>query len=188
MGRTGDGCKVNLKTLYIVQCVTTRAEESIKRAAAMKIDENILIQVRDVHLIARELHYHNACQRDYTRIIGNTHPSREPSATTPQSAGHQEAINFVCQYIEDKIIKDGNVERVTMLREKYLGYLQEHYPDVHNPNYKTDKLKKKLAKHFGKRLEYWQPTDIPKGQIIEELFEFALLDERIIEECAMLLR
>ena len=81
-----------------------------------------------------------------------------------------------------------------MLRKKQLGYLQEHYPDVYNPNYKTDKLKKKLAKHFGKRLQYWQPnykrdlifaTDIPKGQAIEEQFEFASSDEPVIEECAM---
>ena len=177
--------------------MTTTAEESIKEAANLKNDEGILRQVRDVDLVAKELRYHNTCRRDYTRKLSNPHSTREPSATATQIDAHQEAFNFVCQYIEDTIIRGGNVERVTMLREKYLSHLQENYPDEYNPNYKTDKLKRKLAKHFGNRLQYWQPnyksdlvyaTDILKGLAIEEPFEMASSDERIVEECGLLLR
>ena len=79
----------------LVQCVTTTAEESIKEAANEKNDEEILRQVRDVDLVAKELHYHNTCRRDYTRILSNAHPKGQPSATETQPDIHQEAFLYI---------------------------------------------------------------------------------------------
>ena len=41
----------------------------IKEAAKVKNDEKLLIQIRDVDLIAKELQMHRICYIDYTRIV-----------------------------------------------------------------------------------------------------------------------
>ena len=69
--------------------------------------------------------------------------------------------------------------------------------DVYNENYKTDKLKDKMKKHFGTKSQFWRPSsegelvysdDIHKGQAVEAAFESASLDERRVEKTAMILR
>ena len=87
------------------------------------------------------------------------------------------------------------VERMAMLRERYLLYLMETNADVYNENYKTGKLKDKMKKHFGTKLQFWRPSsegelvhsdDIHKGQAVEAAFESASSDERRVEKTAMI--
>ena len=84
-----------------------------------------------------------------------------------------------------------------MLKEKYLSYLQSHFPDVYNPEYNTYKLKDKLIKAFGDHIQFWQPNykselvfskDVPKGAAIETAFEQASSEEKRLEEAALILR
>ena len=44
------------------------------------------------------------------------------------------------------------------LKNKYLSYLQSHFPDVYNPEYKTYKLTDKLMKAFGNQIQFRQPN------------------------------
>ena len=84
-----------------------------------------------------------------------------------------------------------------MLKERYLQYLLEVDPDVHNENYKADKLKDKLKNFFGSKIQFWRPSskeelvysdDITKGQAIGVVFELASSDEQRVVEAAMILR
>ena len=84
---------------------------------------------------------------------------------------------------------------MTMLRERYLLYLLNVDPDVHNENYKTEKLKEKLKNYFGPKIQFWRPSskgelvysdDIAKRQAVELAFELASSDERRIEEAALI--
>ena len=83
-----------------------------------------------------------------------------------------------------------------MLKEKYLLYL-EHYPPIHNPNYKMYKVKNKLDKYFGHRVKFWAPNYrselkysdlLPVGQAVEAAFEIAATEERFLQEAAMMLK
>ena len=76
---------------------------------------------------------------------------------------------------------------MAMLRERYLLCLFENNEKVYNENYKTDKLKEKITKNFGNRIQFWRPssfgelvysTDIITGQAVEATFELAASDER----------
>ena len=89
------------------------------------------------------------------------------------------------------------VERLSMIRERYLHFLIQHHPEAYNENYKTCRLKDKLVKHFGDRLRFWQPTtkgeivysaDIDEGQTIALAFELASSDEKFLEETALIPR
>ena len=76
-----------------------------------------------------------------------------------------------------------------MIRERYLKYLLDKFPDVCNKNYKTYKLKDKLVKYFQKRIKFWRPVSSKttselvysgdvEGIAVEKAFELASSDER----------
>lgn len=182
----------------LTKCVTKCAEESIKLAVANKGDEALSCKIQTQDLVAREAWYHNVCRRKYTRSEAR-HVSHEGSESSQSEAAHKQAFEFISSYIEKNIIEGQNVERLTMLRERYLEYLLEKFPDEYNENYKTYKLKNKLVKHFKDRLNFWRPerskttselvygTNV-EGNAIEKAFELASSDERRLQESAMILR
>lgn len=179
------------------KCVTETAGLSIIQAAEAKADEKLLCELKDVDFIAREVHYHNHCRKEYTR-----HPDRRPHAapeseSLAQQKAHKEAFELLKNYVQESIIVGGNVERMAMLHERYLLFMTEHSPQFYNENYKTDKLKEKLKKHFGNRISFWQPNYrselvysswIQPGQAVEAAFEAASSEMRRIQEAAIILR
>ncbi|KAK3794870.1 hypothetical protein RRG08_001021 [Elysia crispata] len=152
---------VKRKQDYLVKCVTETAKMSILNAAQQKSDSRVLGIVETACLIAREAHYHESCRRDYTRNVAHTTLPTSTCNIETQSKmeeAHSQAFHYICDYVQKHIIDNATVERMTMLREKYLTYLQSKYPQEYNPNYKTDKLKQKLQKHFGEKVQFWQPN------------------------------
>ena len=110
---------------------------------------------------------------------------------------HKNSFDYLCSYIEEHILHL-KVERMTMLLERYLLYLSGNHPDYCNENYKREKLKEELRKHFGNRIQFWKPSsrggelvyseEIATGQAVEVAFELAVSDERRIEEADMIIR
>lgn len=187
----------------LVKCVTETADSSIKQAAHAKNDNSMIAQIGDIDMRAREVYYHNSCRRMYTRSdVSSRHPSslETENKRTEELAcqeAHENAFSYICNYVEQSIIVGCNVERMTMLREKYLQYMKESYSKFYNSNYKTYKLKDKLIKHFSHRLKFWQPNyksdlvysnDIETGSAVEFAFELAASEEKRLEEAATILR
>ena len=185
--------KVQGKEERLVKCVTSSAEESIKAAAEKMKDANILAKVQDVDLIAT---IRRAVSIIHAQMIGMKKTDVDTSVVEQQNA-HAAAFEHVCQYVENSIIHGANVERVTMLKDRYLQFMLSNSPEFYNVNYKTDKIKAKLTKKFGSKIQFWQPnyrselvysTEVPKGQAIESAFEVAASDLKRLEEAALLLR
>ena len=181
---------------YLVKCETITAANSIKAAAESKKDEVMLRKILGMDLIAREAHYHNHCRRNYTRM-DSRNPTIKTSETSKLFDAHTEAFSYISKYIEETILAAQMVERLSMIRERYLHFLLQHHPEAYNENYKTCRLKDKLVKHFGDRLRFWQPTtkgeivysaDIDEGQAIALAFELASSDEKFLEEAALITR
>lgn len=108
---------------------------------------------------------------------------------TESSKGHKahtDVFEYLCNYIEEHILAGQNVEKLSMLRECYLTYLLENYPDVYTESYKTYKLKDKLIKHFAGKLRFWQPSyksepiyaADTEGQPVEIAFKLAPSEEK----------
>ena len=181
---------------YLVKCITKTAEDSIKKAAEEKQDEHMIGKTQGIDLVAREAHYHNACRKDYTRLEARHARSGSDIGTIEEQSAHLTAFEYIAAYIRAIIIEGCNVERMSMLREKYLQFLLENYPKYHNSEYKTYKLKSKLMKEFGDKLHFWQPNYMSelvysseiKGQAIESAFENAASESKRLEEAALSLR
>ena len=182
----------------VIKCVTETAKNSISEAAKLKSDSRVIGLTESSCLVAQEAYYHETCRRDYTRK-----KERKKSATCSDEVqietekAHAHAFNYITEYVENQIIQNSNVERMTMLKEKYLSFIQSKHPHVYNPHYKTCKLKEKLQKKFGNKIKFWQPnyrselvysSYVLTGCAVESAFENASSDERRLQEAALLLR
>ena len=93
--------------------------------------------------MAREARYHNHCRRDYTRKNSRRPKASCESESLVEQVAHREACKYICSYVETNIIQHLKVERLTMIKERYLLFLLGNYPESCNENYKTHKIKNK---------------------------------------------
>ena len=116
---------------FLVSCMTIVAEQSIKSAALEKGDVEILRKVRDQDLRARKARYHTICRRNYSRSKAR-HISHEDSESSQSQPVYNAAFQFIKGYIEESILNGGNIERLSMIRERYLIYILDNYPEFYN--------------------------------------------------------
>ena len=99
--------------------------------------------------------------------------------------------------MKESIIEGSNVERMLMLRERYLRLILENDHQFYNADHKTYKLKSQLVKRFANQIQFWKPNyksdlvyslGVPKGQAVESAFEIAASDSKRLEEAALVLR
>ena len=64
--------KVEHKFQLPKKLLTLDAANNIKKAAEMTEDEELLLQVTEADLVAKEFKRHDKCCRDYTRVLYTT--------------------------------------------------------------------------------------------------------------------
>ena len=135
------------------KCVTKNADQSIGAAAQRKQDHKLPGKILNGDLIAREAHYHTSCRKNYTRADDRNERCdkdervvEELNANQNAFSAHQNAFNYISNYIKENLINGYTVERMIMLKERYLQFMYENSPSVYNPLYKTSKLKSTLMK------------------------------------------
>ena len=176
-------------------------------AAVEKAYYRILGKIAGMDLRAREARYHESCRRSYVRDENREHHMRKGSVTEEQeTAGQKEqraaylrAFQFLCEYVEHSIIEEGNVERMTMLRKKYIDYIQTRTPEYYNDDYRKSKLKDRLISHFGDKIHFWLPSrrytselvyaaDLDTGEAVQVAYEATSSDSKILADAAAILR
>jgi len=56
-----------------------------------------------------------------------------------------EAFSSICKHIDENILRGEKLERMTMLRDRYLMLLADIHPNSGNLQYTTQQLKRKLV-------------------------------------------
>ena len=122
-------------------CVTKTAEESIMRTAETKKDEVILLKIKDIDLTAKEAHA--SFRKNYTRSKERHDVLKkdEQGGQADVEAAHKAAFENLCGHVNASIISGENVERMSILLERYLTSILHNKTDCYNPDYKTDRLK-----------------------------------------------
>lgn len=152
--RKGKGVNQRAK---LVKCQTEAAENSIKEAAARNNDEYMIGKITGIDLIAKEAQYHDECRKAYIRPK-HVRKSNNQDDIDMKDA-HDKAFEYLKNYIENQIINNLYVERISMLKGRYLKYMEDNFPEQHNPNYKTQKLKFKIQNWFGDRIKFVSTSD-----------------------------
>jgi len=92
----------------------------------------------------------------------------------------------------------GKVERMSMLRDRLLQYMENVHPDFYNPLYMSQKLKARIVSQFGSRLTFWLPqqrckselvfcSDLDIGEAVEAAFSVSSSDDYVLEKTAAIL-
>ncbi len=123
--------------------------------------------VNGADLRAKEARYHHLCYLNFTQKERTI--LYEPKDIKAQQClkAHEATFLHIVDYVQRSIIDEMNVERMSMIRDKYLLYMHANYEEHYNANYKTDKLKEKLKNHFGAQILFWlPPNNITTSEII----------------------
>jgi hypothetical protein len=137
-------------TEKLVQCVTHASANTLKLAAEKRNDEQFLVQIRDTDLLAKEVHYHRSCYRDYTREISE----RRAGCTNEQKTRgrpfeYTKSFNAICQnVIESRIIKGGEVLRMNELTRLFLTEIRTGNESEETITYRNCQLKRRLEKRY----------------------------------------
>ena len=180
----GKGRKTkNRQVEPLSKCLTNDAQVNIKQAARDKEDFQMLGKIEGIDLIAKEAVYHGSCRREYVRGDDprRTHSEiNEETRKANKRNAYDEAFQYLSKYVADNIINDGVIVRMSMLKDKYLAYIQEHSPDHYNPNHKTCKLKDRLSSYFGNDIQFKLPhygselvfsSSLNLGETVEVAFD-----------------
>ena len=127
--------------------------ETIVEHAVRKNDHKLLTRIRGIDLFSVGAHYHPTCRKAYAREggLGRSKDEDQRSIQLQLEVAHNNAFREVCNLVETKVIKQEEIVRLSDLCEHYINTLQT--TDFENPEYRADKLKRKLEKHdLGKRI------------------------------------
>lgn len=121
--------------------------KSVLQMAEKKQDEKLLTRIRGHDLFACEAKFHKNCRMNYMQNADKWR-STDTEARQEQldlEEAHQIAFKFVCDLIENDVLHEHKVLRLSDLREKYVAILDENH--CSNPDYRSHKLKQKLDRH-----------------------------------------
>ena len=170
------------------RCETDDGEARIKAAAKEKNDYVMLGKIDGVDLQAKEARFHGSCRREYTRIEDSRRSvdvTDEELLKANKKNAFDEAFEVIVKYVNDNIlVREGVIVRMSMLKERYLGYILEHFPIHYNPNHKTCKLKDRLVSYFADKIRFRLPhygselvfsSEINVGDVVEVAYEAMLM-------------
>ena len=147
-------------SLHKIACKDAMA--LIKEAAKVKNDEKLLIQIRDVDLIAKELQMHRICYIDYTRIV--TLKNKPSDADETEFAwGDFDAVKA---FISESILTMNKAISITVLHQIYgTGFGDE------NEKVYRNKLKKRIIDEYGELLMFLKVDGNTPEVVISSAFD-----------------
>ena len=134
--------KVGPKYQYPKPICTTDADKNLKEATKLRKDETLLLDIPEVHLIAKEFKNHEKCYRDYTRIL--FYPNKNQSTVNKKGD-----FKAVCDVIEKEVISLSKAVSMNVSIDLYgIGRDQHQYRQY---------LKERILKHYDKKVIFVHP-------------------------------
>lgn len=91
--------KVRGKRQVLSKIVTKSAESTLKQAAKLRNDQEMLIAVQDIDPIAKDFQRHEYCYMEYTRLVWEK--EKNDNVETTERFGNFEAV---CELVNDHIL------------------------------------------------------------------------------------
>ena len=145
--------------------------DTILKVAEEKGDFDLLRRIKGFDLFACEAQYHRSCRKNYTRDP-SAWQSTDIAATSHQAkmeAVHANAFSCVCDIVDANILQKMAVMKLDHLRDSYIDHLRG--TEYSNEGYRSQKLKAKLMKQYGKKISF-QPLRSESGGSFETYLVF----------------
>ena len=152
-----------------VTCKTLTSETSIKYAAKVLNDSNLLTAIGDVEFIAKEVKYHPSCRKAYL-ARADYKEKQNIIPISSLSSAHDDAFASMQPVIE-MIIKNNSAVMLCTMHIYYIKVLAEHGVET---SYDTQSLKEKLLEAY--------PDSIVIDKITNKLGLVVFSNELTIQE------
>ena len=156
----GTRCRETL-TLNMTDC----GSASLLKAAQIRDDRRLLLQIQGQDTIAIEIKYHKSCYKEYVRpetLARLEEKNCEKEDLSNDS--YSRAFTKVKEFVQDAVLKDARAVKMSELLEKYVYHLSAEGVDAQN--YRSSKLKNRLTRCFGNSLSFRQPLDQTQSEIV----------------------
>ena len=158
--RKGTRCRETL-TLNMTDC----GSASLLKAAQIRDDRRLLLQIQGQDTIAIEIKYHKSCYKEYVRP-GTLARLEEKNCEKEDLSNdsYSRAFTKVKEFVQDAVLKETRAVTMSELLEKYVYHLSAEGVDAQN--YRSSKLKNRLTRCFGNSLSFRQPLDQTQSEIV----------------------
>ena len=179
--------KVSGKKQFPTSILTVNAETTMKKAAELRNDTNMIAAIANESLVAKEFKKHNRCYRDYTRVVSQD--SNGESNLDKQYVYEKGDYDAVCKIIESEILENHKCVSMDVLLATYgIGtQLKVQY---------RSKLKNRLINTYGDSLlfltsEYHLPQVVISKECLTS-YEFSskveFSDQLYVQKAAKIIR
>ena len=110
----------------LTQNISEYGSASLLRAAEIRGDNRVLLQIKGQDCIAREIKYHRSCYKNYVRLETLTKLEAQNCATEDkESRGYSKAFGKLCHYLQSEVIIKTRILNMTELVGKFISHLNE---------------------------------------------------------------
>jgi hypothetical protein len=168
----------------LAQNISEYGSSAILRAAQIRNDTRVLLQIEGKDTIALEIRYHRSCYKDYVRQETLT-KLEDKSCEIEDSSTECYKIAFeeVHKFVQREVIIGEKVVNMSTLLELFISQLSQQ--DIESSTYRSSKLKQRLRRSFADYLSFRQPSaqnqaelvfssSIGKGEIIENMYSASI--------------
>ena len=146
--------------------MTATGSASLLKAAQIRDDRRLFLQIHGQDTIAMEIKYHKSCYVQYVRA-GALAKLEEQNCEDEDiaSESYNRAFSNIREYvINNTVLKERKAVKMSELLQCYIRKLSQE--GVSAPSYRSSKLKNRLIKSFGSRLSYHQSLDRSQSEIV----------------------
>lgn len=151
----------------------------LRKAAEIKNDEKILVQIRGKDCVAVEVRYHKVCYSNYTRFL-TKRLVQETERCTPQ---YEKSFDIFCEKVIDtEVINERQIKYMKDLLQKFI-FIAQKTENVDASKYRAFKLKQRLIKRYP-QLVFCTPTKRNVSEIVyvENLDSSELVEEHMLHK------
>ena len=170
---------------------TKERQDKVHKKAKELQDEALLRKIEgfgDAHIdfVAYDFRYHTKCMNQLLAARGKSDTGRENSSVSV----HEKTFQKLLSEISGELFVDRHAYYISQLSKRYRKLLQE-VTEVENQPYRSDRLKKKLLKHFGEDI---QLVELKRGETlicasslsVKELCAEVVALKSEVDECQLL--
>ena len=171
------------------QCQSHNAAQKVLDAAKLRKDEAIVIAIGSLScLIAREVHYHRHCFREYTRLLEVEDPGDDPQGIGGQAPSEEQVV---AQFLE--VVRQELFDNSALLTSADLQSIFQTWCNTESGNFCTQvrnrKLKSIILKEFDGVVRFVRPARCNAPELLYAVSStdnfirpFALLKEEVAED------
>ena len=134
----------------LTQNISEYGSASPLRAAEIRGDNSVLLQIKEQDCFARDIKYHRSCLKNYVRRETLTKLEAQNCAIeSKESGGYSKAFGKLFHYLQSEVIIKTKTLNMTDLVRKFVSRLNKEGLNI--CDYRSSKLKQQLKRAFGKQ-------------------------------------